>query len=211
MSSAYGASPSESTEIPRWLWRAVVGVFWLIAIGGIAMIAVVALGLFDPPHAPDLLLERTDADGLAQVGDLDGARLYALPLPDQPPLTLELRARNDGEDGSGWGLWLTLALADGTAQDVLLIINREGEVSTPIRAPEQDGLGLHSFLHAEAGDNTVYAHLGETGDLTLRLNDEIVEAGRFPGATIAGGGPVLYRAANVEWTYLRVYGRAVDT
>lgn len=209
MLSAYEASPSESTEIPRWKWRAVVGAFWLVVIGGVGLGAASASGLFDPPYAPDLLLERGDANGLTFVRALEGVRLYALALPAAPPLTLALAAENDGPGDSGWGVWLALALPDGATQDVVLVMTNDLEVSSPIRTPGQTGQGLHQFPHIRAGENAVYAHLREDGDLTLRINNEIVATGRFPGATITGGGVALYRAADVRWASVRVYGRAL--
>ncbi|MCA9903034.1 MAG: hypothetical protein KC547_04180 [Anaerolineae bacterium] len=208
MPSAYEASPSESTEIPRWKWRAVVAVFWLVVIGGVGLGAAIASGLFDPPYAPDLLLARADADGLPFVREQADARLYTLSLPVTPPFTLALTARNDGPGDTGWGLWLVLALPDGATQDVVLVITNDLEVSSPIRAPGQARLGLHEFPHIRAGENTVYAHLREDGELTLRINNELVETGRFPGATIAGGGVALYREAVMRWESVRVYGRA---
>ena len=208
MPSAYEASPSESTEIPRWKWSVVVAVFWLVVIGGVGLGSAIASGLFDPPYAPDLLLERADTDGLLLVREQADVRLYALSLPAGPPLTLALTAQNDGPSDSGWGLWLALTLPDGATQDVMLVMINDQAVSSPIRAPGQARLGLHEFPHIRAGENTVYAHLREDGELTLRINNELVETGRFPGVTIAGGGVALYRAAVVRWESVRVYGRA---
>jgi len=188
----------------------VVG-FGLIVLVGIGLFTAIVQGAFDPPYAPDLLLARVDVDSLPQVRELDGARLYALALPDQPPLTLTMFARNDGASDSGWGLWLTLALPDETTQDVLMIVTQDREVSTPIRAPEQDGLWLREFTHIDAAENLLYVDLRADGALTLRINNEVVDGGHFPGATITGGGVALYREADMRWTYLRVFGQAVGT
>ena len=142
---------------------------------GVGAAWALARGAADPPRAPVLMLNENRQDRLVPAATLNGVRLYHLadaPIIDSLPFTIELEAVNEGEPRSAWGVWITpgrLESGDGLP----IMISDQGYILSPL---DSTALEQAQFMHISAAHNRLTLHVDAEGNMTLRVNDEVVRA-----------------------------------
>jgi hypothetical protein len=182
-------------RVPEHRWRLALAVLAGVLLGGVALLAALALGTANPPRASRLIFQTTNIAGWQKL-EMDGnthEAVASIPLPP-PPFTLELAATNAGSHNSAWGVWLVTG--EGTWR---VLLNRNGYASITHDAfPD-----WFEFIHISPHNNRLYIHAETDGATTARINSESVWQGKFiPGTQ---WGVLFYRKPALDWQYVTLH------
>ena len=177
-------------------WRLVIALLTSIAIGGVMLVALLASGLADPPHAGELAWSMAAPAGWPQQSLT--AELTVAQAPDDLTFgfTLELTAQNSGPAESAWGIQLM-----HTERPMTILIDNQGYYSIFPNQPQ-----WVQFPHIRPGQvNKLYLHVEENGATTLRINDEIVHEDIAFFAPVGPWGVAYYRQPQLAWEGIALY------
>jgi hypothetical protein len=178
MSTAYDQADNASTDASPARWRLVLLAFAGLLVGGVGLVAALALGA---AHSPCMIVGVVDVEAAGWgdgVREGDSFTYYAATTTlSTEPLMLALRGRS-GSDVA-WGFWIDTI--DGR---FAALITRDGYLSV------DGGATWREFRHIRRDANTLCVDYGED-DVKLYVNNEVA----WQGAIRVGSG---------EWGYVEM-------
>ncbi len=167
-------------SVPGWLWRGLRLSLLAVVSAGALTTLILAGGAADPPRAGPLRSSMGPLQGASVAPQQTLAVGSVIPLPPLP-FTLEiLGTLVTGDPLDAWGI--NLETADPKLSNITVWVFPAGYFSLAPLQPDSVG-----FFHIRPSgqENRLYWHHEASGEVTLRLNNEIAWQGRAPAARSA--------------------------
>jgi hypothetical protein len=194
MTQAYEQPAQLST---RFRWRAALGITLAIPVVGVVVMALLAMGVADPPRSDPLQWQTQSLAGWTSTGEGDYRQNAAPVMLPSAAFTLEISAVNTGPPDSAWGVYFD------AEPPLFFLVDNQGYFSATETLAEPD---WRPFIHICPNTlNKLYILRESNGTLILRINDEIAWADTTQDVAAHPWGIIQYRQAAVAWDSIDLY------